>query len=163
MAVVALVALPSLLGGSPGDGLGLGPGASSVGSTSPSTEPSPSVTVTASEPPSASPVPSPASSTSPSADPLADARAAIRDARVAIAVAKGGRDGLKGKEAKALDDRVNAVERALDQGNLRDAAKRADDLVRRVEELVRRRTVTGQQADRLLAAAQALRDAIPAA
>jgi hypothetical protein len=99
----------------------------------------------------------------PSSDPLARARDAIRDVRVAIAVAKGGRDGLKGKEANDLDNKVNAVERALDEGNLRDAAKQADELVKRVEELVRKRSVSGEEADRLLAAAQALRDAIAAA
>jgi hypothetical protein len=99
----------------------------------------------------------------PSTDPLADARAAIRDARLAIAVAKGGRDGLKGKEANDLDARVNAVEQALDEDNLRDAAKRANDLVKRVDDLVRRRAVSGQQADRLVAAARELQEAIPTA
>jgi uncharacterized protein YaaN involved in tellurite resistance len=82
--------------------------------------------------------------------------------RAAIIAAKGGRDGLKGKEANDLDAAVNAVEQSLDQGNLRDAGKRANDLVKRVEDLIRKRAVTGQQADQLLAAAQELRDAIPA-
>ena len=81
---------------------------------------------------------------------------------MAIVAAKGGRDGLKGKEANDLDAGVNAVERALDEGNLGDAAKRANDLVKRVEDLIRKRAVSGQQADQLLAAAQKLREAIPA-
>jgi hypothetical protein len=108
-------------------------------------------------PASAPPV---SASLAPTPDPFAAARAAAEDVRAAIAAAKGGPDGLKGKDAKALEDRVNAVERALDAGNAKDAMKQANDLVNRVNDLIRARRLTGQRADQLLSAANALRDAV---
>jgi hypothetical protein len=154
LALLALVAFLAWIGGSSRPGI-VGPGASPVGSTA-----SPSVGATAPASPLASPVATATLAPSTSADPLAAARAAVRDVQVAIAAAKGGRDGLKGKEANDLDAIVNSVQQALDDGTLRDAAKRSDELVHRVEDLIRRRAVTGQQADQLLAAARALRDAL---
>jgi hypothetical protein len=87
-----------------------------------------SVTVPSASPSTASP--SPAPTPAPTADP---AVAALTEMGAAIDAARGGHDGLKGKEANDLQGRVAAVREALDAGDRNaalDEARKLDDRVR---------------------------------
>ena len=107
---------------------------------------------------SPSPIPSP----SPSAALPAAVDAAIADLRAAVAAAKGGRDGLKGKEANDLDGRISSVGDALDEADLDTAAERAGDLLERIEDVADKQLSEARGAT-LVAAGRALVNAIEAA
>jgi hypothetical protein len=88
-------------------------------------------------PPSASPsiAPSPSAappSPSPSQDP---ARASLAAMDAAISAARGGPDGLKGKDANDLEKRTSDIRRALDDGDRDAALDLARKLDRRVADL----------------------------
>jgi eukaryotic-like serine/threonine-protein kinase len=145
-AVVAIAAAVLFVGLS-----GLSPGGNAypslAGAASASPRPSASASVTA----SVSPSPPPSATPPPSADP---AIAAIADMAAAIDAARGGRDGLKGKEANELDSRLGAVRTALDRGD-RDAALRAArDLQRKTGDVTKR--MDSATADPLRTAAASL-------
>jgi serine/threonine protein kinase len=114
--------------------------------------PSPSPSASPSPPPSPNPVPTAAP------DPLVSALANMRSA---IDQAEGGRDGLKGKDAKELRDRLEQVEQKLNEGNLDGAAQEADGIVDKVEEFGEEGDLGRDEAATLLAAAKILRAAIP--
>jgi hypothetical protein len=104
-----------------------------------------SATVPSASPSTASP--SPAATPAPTADP---ARAALAEMGAAIDAARGGHDGLKGKEANDLQGRVGAVQEALDAGDRNAALDEARQLDDRVGELSDR--LAEDQAARLRAA-----------
>jgi hypothetical protein len=81
--------------------------------------------------------------------------------RSAIDQAEGGRDGLRGKDAKELRDRLEQVEQKLNEGNLDGAAQEAEGIVDKVEEYIDKREIDRDRAASLLAAARILRAAIP--
>jgi serine/threonine-protein kinase len=101
-----------------------GPGV--AGSSAPSIAASPSQTV------SPSPMPSPIATPRPTADP---AVVALDRLDAAIAGARGGRDGLKGKDANELEDAARRIRADLADGNREKARKDAQDLARRVDHL----------------------------
>ena len=121
--IVAALALASgrfaLTGGPPG----IAPASAS--------RPSPS-----SPPPSASPSPSPSPSPTPVPTPSVAERAlaALDGVDAAIGAAKGS-GGLKGKEANDLERRARDVRSALAQGDLDEAAKAADGLANAVDKV----------------------------
>jgi hypothetical protein len=84
---------------------------------------------------------------------VADVRAAIEDAR--------GTGGLKNKDANDLLRTVNEVERAIQDRDTDKASEAANKLVEEVRKDIEERRVVGAPAQRLLDAAEALRDAIP--
>ena len=106
--------------------------------------PSPSPSVASSAP---STVPSPSATTDP-------AIAALDNLDAAISAARGGPDGLKGKEANDLESMAAKVRRDLDQGDRAAALKDARDLDRRVRDVSRH--LDQQAADRLRSASAAL-------
>ncbi len=122
---------------------------SAVTSLVPSPSPSPTLT------PTPSPTPTPKPTPTPTLDPFGLARAGSDEMRAAIAASRG-KDGLKGREAKDLEDQLDRFDRALetlDAGAARDAA---DRLGRQVRDLVDRRAIEGDVADRLQTAADRL-------
>jgi len=124
--IAALVApqLRGLLGGT-----GTSPGTSSIvpsAAASASAKPSPS----ASASPTASP--SPSIAPSPTADP---ALAALDAMNAAIEAARGGPDGLKGKEANDLVAMTADIRQALSAGNRGDALDLARRLNGRIDDL----------------------------
>jgi len=121
-ALLILPRLGSLLaspGGSPQGSLAAASAAPSAG-TPASPSPAPSIAA------------SPTVAISPSPDP---AFAAIDAMDAAIAAARGGPDGLKGKEANDLESLAAAVRRALTSGNRRAALDAAQKLNERVSKL----------------------------
>ena len=120
VALAAAITFPALLAA-----LGGGPGASLpvAGGASPSAPPSASAVASASVPPSSAP--------SPTVDP---ARTALDDVVAAISAAKGGPNGLKGKEANELDSAAARVRRDLDAGDLAAALKDARALDKSVRD-----------------------------
>jgi hypothetical protein len=113
--------------------------------------------IAASSPPAASPSPVPSASPSPrpSVDP---AIAALDAVDGAIAAARGGHDGLKGKEANDLESLAGRVRTALADGDRTRALSVARDLDRRVRDVADH---LGQDAgDRLRGASAALVDAL---
>ena len=119
--------------------------ASSAASASQSASPSPSPSIAA----------SPSVALSPSPDP---AFAAIDAMDAAIAAARGGPDGLKGKEANDLETMAAAVRRALTSGNrpaALDAAQKLDERVSKLGDEIGR-----EQAARLQAASSNLVQAL---
>ena len=122
-------------------------------STSLSPSPSPS--------PSPSQSPSPTQATTPPPDRFAAARDRLTETYQAIEAAKGG-GGLKGKEANQLRGPADKVGRAIDANDARGARAAADDLIDAVRKDIDEKRVGGEDAQRLLSAAQALRDSIPA-
>jgi len=129
----------------------------SVGAPSPSAPAaSPSVS------PSILSSPSPSRSPSPTAtvDAFAEARARVADVRAAIDGARGA-GGLKNKDANDLLRIVSDVERAIQDRDADKAGEAADKLVEEVRKDIEDRRVVGNPAQRLLDAAEALRDAIP--
>jgi len=145
-AVIGLALLTGLRSLSPGV---LAPGSASA---SPSQMPSPSR--------SASPSPSPRVSPTPTRDPWAAARARLADARTAIDAARGS-GGLKNKEANDLLRLAGDIDRAIQEMNAEMAREAADKLVEEVRKDIDEGRVRGAPAQRLLDAAEALRDAIP--
>ncbi|HEY7970943.1 MAG TPA: hypothetical protein VID95_13180, partial [Candidatus Limnocylindrales bacterium] len=119
----------------------------------------PSLAVSAS--PSASLVPSaaptPARTVAPTADP---AIKALDDLDAAISAARGGRNGLKGKEANDLASRVAQVRRDLDAGDRSKALRDAKELDQQVRD--RADNVDNESGNRLTAASAALLKALGA-
>jgi serine/threonine-protein kinase len=116
LAILATIAVLSGLGGSSGLA-----GPSATSSRGPRSNP-PSVAPSAGLSPSAA-------APSPSVDPAVDA---LRGMEAAIAAARGGPDGLKGKEANDLEAQASDVQRALDRGDRTaalDAARKLDQRV----------------------------------
>jgi serine/threonine-protein kinase len=111
-----------------------------------------------SRPPSPSPTSSP--SPTPTQDAFAAARARLAEMRAAIDAATGP-GGLKNKDANELLHLTEDVEKAIQARDADKAAEAADKLLERVRKVIEDRDVTGSRAQRLLAAAEALRDAIP--
>lgn len=131
--------------------LGSGPPAVPGASAGPSPEPP-----ATSSPPSPSVGPSVAASPSaahpsPSQDPAIAALAAM-DA--AISAARGGPDGLKGKDANDLEQRTAAIRQALDGGDRATALDLARKLDHRVADLTK--NLGSDQANRLRTASQDL-------
>jgi eukaryotic-like serine/threonine-protein kinase len=119
-------------------------------STGPLSVPSPSLAASPSVGPSVAPSPSAARS-SPSPDPALASLAAM-DA--AISAARGGPDGLKGKDANDLEQRTAAIRQALDDGDRKVALDLARKLDRRVADLAKH--LGEDQASRLRTASQDL-------
>jgi serine/threonine protein kinase len=110
--------------------------------------------------PPATETPTPASSTElPIVEPISDLQAAFNEFAAALLDAQGGRDGLRGKDANELEKQAAEIRRALAEGDDEKAAERADELVKKVQEL-REEDVSGQAGERLLTAAERLRDAV---
>jgi serine/threonine-protein kinase len=123
---------------------------------SPATVPGPSSSAASAAPsPSASPALSPTPVPSPTVDP---AVTALDELSAAIDAARGGPDGLKGKEANELDTMVARVRRDLDAGDRSKALKDARELDRRVRDAAEH--VSEDAARRLRAASAALLDAL---
>jgi serine/threonine protein kinase len=149
----ALLVLAFLRGlGLPGQALV--PPSSSVATASPS----PSRSPRPSPSPSASPTPTP--SPTPTSDPFATARARLTEVRAAIDGARGA-GGLKNKDANDLFRLADQVEQAIQAKNADQASEAADKLLEEVRNDVEDGRVRGDPAQRLLNAAQALRNAIP--
>ena len=146
VALAAAITLPGLLGA-----LGGGPAASLpvVGG------PSPSVSASASAMPSASASVLPSAAPSPSIDP---ARTALDEVLAAIAAARGGPDGLKGKEANELESGAARVRRDLDAGDRAAALKDARALDKRVRDVSDK--VRGEAGARLRTASAHLVDTL---
>jgi serine/threonine protein kinase len=123
-----------------------------AGLTPPAASPGPSVAALPSASPSvANPSPSTAPSPSASIDP---AITALDNVDAAISAARGGPDGLKGKEANELESMAAKVRHDLDQGDRAAALKDARDLDRRVRDVSRH--LDKAAADRLRSASAAL-------
>ena len=141
---------------------------SSLAQATAATPPSPSPSQSGSpSPPPATPSQSPTAppSPTPTADPLAAAKADLEKVRQAISDAKGGRDGLKGREADRLSGLADQVGAALDGGDVGQAAATADALLQATQEAFQNgQGDEGQTGDRgraLLDSVTALRQAIP--
>jgi serine/threonine protein kinase len=109
--------------------------------------------------PAPSPSPSPSATPAPTPSPTADpAIRAMDDVAAAIAAARGGRDGLKGKEANDLEARLSEVRRDLDAGDRTKALRDARELQKRAND--RAKNLNENAANRLRAATGALVDAL---
>jgi hypothetical protein len=138
--LVAIAILPGLLGSGPGPGGG-SPAPSSARSPSPSAaSPAPSIQSS----PSARPA-------SPSPNPALTSLDAMN---AAIGAARGGPDGLKGKEANDLERQTAEIRRALDSGDPAAALDLARKLDRRVADLAK--NLGSDQATRLRSASRDL-------
>jgi serine/threonine-protein kinase len=118
------IALIGRLASAPPPTPGSSAGASSVPLPSPSV---PSIAPSIAASPSAA-----AASPTPSQDP---ARASLSAMDAAISAARGGSDGLKGKDANDLEKRTADIRRALDAGDRAEALDLARKLDRRVADL----------------------------
>ena len=107
--------------------------APSPGAASSAPRPSTRASLGPSPSPSLAPTASPPSAV-PSADP---AIAALDAMEAAIGAARGGPDGLKGKEANDLETRTAAVRRALENGDRAAAREEARKLDRRIDDVVK--------------------------
>jgi eukaryotic-like serine/threonine-protein kinase len=115
------------------------------------------VAPTASSSPSSAPTPTP--TPTPTAIPTADAAiGAMANLDAAIAAARGGRDGLKGKEANELSSMADRVRRDLTAGDRAAALSDARTLDQRVRDV--RKGLDGETAGRLASASAALLDAL---
>lgn len=140
--LVGVVALTTLLGSSSPAGPAGSPASPSLSGSAPVASPSaasPSIT------PSAPLAPSP------SPDP---AIAALNAMDAAIAAARGGSDGLKGKDANELEKQTADIRRALDSGDRAAALDMARKLDRRVADLAK--NLGTDQATRLRTASEDL-------
>jgi hypothetical protein len=144
--IVAVLLVIALL---PRGGLLPGP----AGET-PSSAPTPSPTVTAA--PSSSPTPIPTATP----DPAAPALAALDQVVIAIDQAKGGPDGLNGKDAGELLNLAGEVRRHLEDEQFTDARAAAQRLSDRADKALK--GVDAERAQRIRDAISALIDAIPA-
>ena len=151
IAIVAAIVLLVLLAIAGAFGGGPGAAPTSIGSASPTPSP-----VEAS-PTGASPSPSP----SPSADPFATAAARVAALRAAIDAAKGP-GGLKGKDAKDLSDLLDQVTRALASGDAAGATAATDRLATQVQASISDGTISGETAQAVGAAIDALVAAVAA-
>ena len=100
-------------------------------------------------------VPSPSVASSPARDP---ALVALDKVDAAIAAAKGGSDGLKGKEARDLESLAASVRRALTNSDRREALEAARKLDKRVNDLADK--IGRDAAARLKSASATLVDAL---
>jgi serine/threonine-protein kinase len=146
VAALVLPRLGSLVGGGAGPGPSAPPSAG-LASAPPSAGPSASA--------SAGPSASPSVAASPSQDP---ALAALQKVDTAIAAAKGGPNGLKGKEARDLEALAGTVRRALAEGNRRAALDAARKLDKRISDVADK--IGRDSAARLRAASSDLLDAL---
>jgi hypothetical protein len=121
------------------------------GSPSPSTGPKASPSATAS--PGTSPTPKP------TADRFAPAQARLADLRDAIAAASGGH-GIKGREANDLQGLLLQEQGALDSHDAAGARATADRLVQTINNDIKNDRIDKTQAQALIGAAKALRDAV---
>ena len=130
---------------------GLPPGSASE---TPSTAPTPS--------PTASAVPSPSPTAFPTAtpDPAAPALAALDNVVTAIDQARGGPDGLNGKDAGDLLNLAGEVRRHLEDEKFDEARAAAQRLADRADKVLK--GVDAERAQRIRDAISALIDAIPA-
>ena len=118
-------------------GLAIASGRFALTGTPPDSSPA---SASPSNPPSPSPSPSPSASPTPPPTPVptvsvaSRALAALDGVDEAIEAARGS-DGLKGKDANELERRARDVRSALEQGDLDEAAKAANDLEKKVEDL----------------------------
>jgi len=139
LAILALFVLSRLLGGSSGQAATSAPAtarASSVSSSSPAT--------------------------SPSASPLANREAILADLAAvdaAIEAARGGKDGLTGRDAGELTQLVGAVRTAVDRGDLAAAATAAQQLSDRAKALVK--GLDKERRNGILTAVDTLQAALP--
>ena len=111
--------------------------------------------------PSLGPSASPSVAISPSIAPSASldpAIAALNQVDAAIAAAKGGPNGLKGKDANALESMAAAVRRALSAGDRRAALDAARKLDKRISDVADK--IGRDQAARLESASSDLLDAL---
>jgi serine/threonine-protein kinase len=120
---VGFVAGRSLFGGG-------GPSGPALPTVSSSSSAGPSASAGASALPSASPTARPTAS--PTGDP---ARARLTDVLAAISAARGGPDGLKGKQANELDSMASRVSQDLDVGDRAKALRDARDLDRKIRDV----------------------------
>lgn len=111
-----------------------------------------------SPPATEAPTPEPATEP-PVVEPVSDLEAAFDEFAAALQDARGGQDGLRGKDANDLGKQAGEIRRALDEGDGEKAVERADELVGKVEEL-REEGLSGEAGHRLLAAAERLREAV---
>jgi hypothetical protein len=121
------------------------------GSPSPSAGPKASPSATASAGPSLTP--------KPTANRFAPAQARLADLRDAIAAASGGH-GIKGREANDLQALLLQEQRALDSHDAGGARATADQLVQTINNDIENDRIDKDQAQALVDAAQALRDAV---
>jgi protein kinase-like protein len=136
-----------------------------LGSLAPSASPaavslaSPSVAASVPPSPSPSPSPSPAASPTPAPTPTPDpALARLDDVDAAIAAARGGHDGLKGKDANDLTALADRVRQDLAAGRRDTALRDALTLDRRARDVARH--LEGDRGDALTSATGALVDAL---
>jgi hypothetical protein len=132
-------------------GFATGPSASA--SASATATPAPTAT------PTAPPTPTPVASV----DPYAAAVALSAEMRSAIEASRG-REGLKGHEPRDLERQLDRFDQALDELDAKAARDAANQLAGLVAELIDRRAVDAQAADRLRMAADRLvaaADALP--
>jgi eukaryotic-like serine/threonine-protein kinase len=121
------------------------------GSPSPSTAPKAT--------PSASQSAGPSSTPKPTADGFARAQARLADLRDAIAAASGGH-GIKGREANDLQGLLLQEQGALDSHDAGGARATANQLVQTINNDIANDRIDKDQAQALVGAAQALRDAV---
>lgn len=151
--VVALFALPAAMALWPSGGAPLPSSSGSGALTSNPASPSPGAT------PSPTPVPSATSSPSPvpTSDPGPTLARELQEVEAAINQAKGGSDGLKGGDAKELQDLVSSIRLNLNAGEIDDARTAAEELLERVQKLAEkiddeRGAILVRSAEELLAA-----------
>ncbi len=140
---LAIVVFLILLGGRPTGGSGSTPG--------PAESPTASSGATPTASPSAAHSPRLTATAPPTVDPFAAAAALVGPVRAAIDAAKGP-GGLKGKEAKDLDDLLSSMANALERDDAAKARGSAADLDARVRALLEAGAVTGDAAVRLASA-----------
>jgi tRNA A-37 threonylcarbamoyl transferase component Bud32 len=145
--IVAVIVIVALLPGG-----GLFPGAATE---TPSTSPSAAPTASAAP----SPSPSPTTIPSPTPDPAAPALAALDQVVIAIDQAKGGPDGLNGKDAGELLDLAGDVRRLLEDQQFDDARAAAERLSDRADKVTK--GVDQERAQHIRDAIAALIEAIP--
>jgi len=116
-----------------------------------------SATATLPASPSPSPTSSPVASPSPTPDPAGPALEALRRVTTAIDSARGGKDGLKGPEAKDLDDRASLVGSRLRDADYDGARQAAIDLRDRAKKI----HLDKKRSEALLSAIDDLIAAIP--
>jgi eukaryotic-like serine/threonine-protein kinase len=143
--VLALIGSRLLSAGPTASGNPQESGAAQVGSPSAAVPPSPSASFV----PSAAPTP--VRTPAPTPDPAIQA---LDDLDAAISAARGGRDGLKGKDANDLAARVAEIRRDLDAGDRAKALRDAKELDQRVRD--RAKDLDNEAGDRLTAASAAL-------
>ncbi len=160
VAGVSLVVIVALLLG------GLGPSRGGVSATpSPSVRPIVSPTLTPSPAPAPSPSPMPSPSREPTPEPtpgpttLAQGGlAAVDSFEQTLAKLSGGPGGIKGKDAKTLNNLGEQVRSALQNGDFKRAQDQAGQLVEQANQVADR--LSGDAASQLTQAAQSVQDAV---